>query len=69
MSNKRTFSPHFMSNSLGSDYGTFVCDMCNSKFHHSPSTIYVGEDTINECVCGNCTNNIIFSDYGSKPFE
>ena len=66
---KRTFSPHFMSDSLGADYGEFDCEICHNTFYHSPSTIYQGETELHDCVCGHCTNKIIKQDHGSTPFQ
>ena len=49
---------HFMSESLGADYGTYHCERCKSKFHHSPSTLFRGPIKIHEITCGNCVNSL-----------
>lgn len=66
---KRTFSPHFMSKSMGADYGTFDCDKCHNEFYHSPSTIYLGEVLEYEHICGHCCNALIYPDHGVEPFD
>lgn len=66
---KHTYSPWFLSNSLTADYGTYTCDNCQGPFHHSPSTIELGEKTVYNCCCGHCTNMIIYRDHGQQPFK
>lgn len=64
-----------MHTSFENDYGTFVCDKCSGVFHHSPSSIAYGtkedesKDTVYDCCCGNCTNKIIYNDWGSLPYK
>lgn len=65
----RYFAPWFMSNSLGADYGEYVCDNCNRTFYHSPSTITKAGKKIISCCCGYCTNQIIKADHGNEPFD
>ena len=68
ITNRHTYGMWFMSNSLTADYGTFECGQCGRTFYHSPSEIYKDGKTVYECCCGYCTNNIIFTDWHSKPY-
>lgn len=62
-------APWFMQMSLNSDYGTFKCDCCGGRFHHSPSTIRLAGKVIYECCCGHCTNRIISRDWNNSPYS
>ncbi len=67
--NKHIYSPWFMQTSLGADYGEFRCDRCHTRFYHSPSSIRLGAEQKYHCICGNCTNEIIYKDWNSKPYH
>lgn len=66
---KHKYSPWFMSNSLGADYGSYTCSKCSRLFYHSPSTITRANKEIYHCCCGYCTNEIISRDWGKDPYE
>lgn len=65
---KRKYAKWFFSDSLGADYGSFVCDICHSTFYHSPAEIHQGETKLHNCVCGICTNTIIFQDHNTTVY-
>ncbi len=67
--NKHTYELWYMQTSLGADYGSFTCDKCSDLFYHSPSTIYYNHEVKYACCCGDCTNRIIFNDWGEKPYR
>lgn len=67
--NKHTYQVHFMSRSLGSDYGSFRCDRCGVIYYHSPTSIFKDDKEVYEYACGNCTNSIIYKDHNYEPFS
>lgn len=60
--NIRVF-PWFYRTRFHNDYGTFSCENCKDKFHHSPARLMKGMATIHECVCGHCANSISGQDF------
>lgn len=66
--NLHTYGTWFYQTGLHCDYGTFTCEICGSKFYHSPSRIRKAAKVIYNCACGHCTNEIINADYGKQPY-
>lgn len=66
---RHTYELWFIQSSLGSDYGVYVCERCRCMFYHSPSTIYYNHEVKHECCCGYCTNQVIFTDWGERPYK
>lgn len=66
---KHTYDLWFIQAILEADYGSFTCDTCGRKFHHSPSTIYFNHEVKYTCCCGHCTNQIILNDWNEKPYR
>jgi hypothetical protein len=66
--NSHYFDAWFMQTSLEADYGTFRCDKCEKVFYHSPASISKAAETLYSCCCGNCTNSIIYKDWGKEPY-
>ncbi len=66
---QHTYEMWFMQNRLGADYGSFLCDKCDRRFYHSPSTIYHDHQEKYSCCCGYCTNEMIYRDWGEKPYQ
>ncbi|SDM67453.1 hypothetical protein SAMN05421823_11923 [Catalinimonas alkaloidigena] len=66
---KRYFVPHVFDLRLNRHYGNFRCEECGAHFHHAPSTLYEGKSLWKECVCGDCTNQIIADDWNYRPYR
>ena len=49
----------FYSESLTADYGTHHCDKCSRKYHHSPSSVFLGAKKVHHHACGYCVNSIL----------
>jgi hypothetical protein len=67
--NPHTYELWFMQSRLQADYGSFSCDICGRNFYHSPSIIYYNHAVKHNCCCGYCTNQIIYKEWGEKPYE